>query len=82
MYNFQHKLKALKAKIRTWNKEDFGNICVDKKRLIQDIDLLQQKGMDTGWHVEMKEREKDLLTQLDARERQEEIYWKQKSRVK
>ena len=82
MYNFQQKLKALKAKIRTWNKEEFGNIFEDKKSLIQDIDLLQQKGMDTGWDVEMKEKEKDLLTQLDARERQEEIYRKQKSRVK
>ena len=30
----------------------------------------------------MKEREKDLFTQLDARERQEEILWKHKSRVK
>ena len=38
--------------------------------------------MDTGWYMEKKEREKDLITQLDARERQEEIYWKQKSWVK
>ena len=62
MYNFQQKLKALKAKIRTWNKEDFGNIFYDKKRLIQDIDLLQKKGMDLGWDVEMKEKEAELLT--------------------
>ena len=82
MFHFQQKLKALKANIRTWNKEDFGNIFADKKRLIQDVDLLQQKGMDTGWDVEMKERKKDLLTQLDARERHEEIYWNHKSRVK
>ena len=32
--------------------------------------------------MEMKEKEKDLLIQLDARERQEEIFWKKKSRVK
>ena len=25
MYQFQHKLKALKARIRMWNNEDFGN---------------------------------------------------------
>ena len=68
MYNFQQKLKPLKAKTRTWNKEEFGNIFTDKKRLIQDIELLQQKGMDTGWDMEMKEKEKDLLSQLEARE--------------
>ena len=58
MYNFQQKIKTLKAKILTWNKEDFGNIFSDKKRLIQDIDLLQKKGMDLGWDVGMKEKEK------------------------
>ena len=41
MYKFHQKLKALKDKIHTWNKEDFGNIFEDKKRLIQDIDLIQ-----------------------------------------
>ena len=51
---FQQKLKALKAKICTWNKEDFGNIFEDKKRLSQDIHLIQQKGMDSGWDWEMK----------------------------
>ena len=82
MYNFQHKLKALKANMRMWNKEEFGNIFEDKKRLIQDIHLIRHKGMESGWDMEMKEKEKDLLIQLDARERHEEIYWKQKSRVK
>ena len=38
--------------------------------------------MDLGWDVGMKEKEKDLLTQLEARERSEEIFWKQKSRIK
>ena len=33
-------------------------------------------------HMEMKEREKYLLIQMDARERQEEIYWKTKTRFK
>ena len=68
------KLNALKAKIHTWNKEDFGNIFEDKKRLINEIDLIHQKGMETRWDMEMKEKEKDLLKQLDASERKEEIY--------
>ena len=76
MYNFQQKLKALKAKICTWRREDFGNIFEDKKRLIQGINQIQQEGMESGWNMELKEKEKYLLSQLDARERQEEIFWK------
>ena len=37
MYSFQQKLKALKAKIHTWNKEDFGNIFEDKKRIVKEM---------------------------------------------
>ena len=40
MYIFQQKLKALKAKIRTWNKEDFGNIFKDKKNIVQKMNLI------------------------------------------
>ena len=76
MYNFQQKLKALKAKIRTWNGEDFENIFADKKILIQDLDLIQKEGMETGWDPELKEKKKDLLSQLDSKERKEEILWK------
>ena len=82
MYNFQQNIKALKAKICMWNKEEFRNIFEDKKILIQDIDQIQQEGMESGWNTELKEKEKDLLSQLDSRERQEDIFWKQKSRVK
>ena len=82
MYRFQHKLKTLKAKIRTWNKEEFGNIFEDKKRLINDLELLSQKGMEEGWDEDMQQKEKALWGQLEARERQEGIYWKQKSKVK
>ena len=69
MYSFQHKLKALKAKICTWNKEDFGNIFEDKKRIVQEMTTIQQKGMESGWDLELKEKEKDICAQLEARER-------------
>ena len=74
MYIFQQKLKALKSKIHTWNKEYFGSIFEDKKRLAWDINIIQQKWMDSGWDVEMKEKKKDLFSQLESRERQEEIF--------
>ena len=53
MYRFQQKLKTLKPKIRTWNKEEFSNIFEDKKMLITEIELLSQKGMEEGWDEDM-----------------------------
>ena len=69
MYRFLQKLKALKAKIRTLNMEEFGNIFEDKKRLISELDLINREGMENGWNEDMKAKEKDLRGQLEARER-------------
>ena len=49
MFHFQQKLKALKVKIRTWNREEFGNIFEDKKKLLLELDLINRKGMEGGW---------------------------------
>ena len=69
MYCFQQKLKILKAKIHTWNKEEFGNIFEDKKRLLSEIEIINEKGMEEGSDDNMKLKEKDLLGQLEARDR-------------
>ena len=37
MYNFQQKLKVLKAKIHTLNKNEFGNIFEGKKRIVLEL---------------------------------------------
>ena len=80
MFQFQQKLKALKANIRTWNREEFGNIFEDKKQLLLELDLINRKGMEGGWDEDMKK--KDLMGQLEAREKKEALYWQQKARVK
>ena len=69
MYHFQQKLKALKAKIYTWNREEFGNIFEYKKRLLSKMNLINRKGMEEGWDEDMKVKEKDLMSQIEARER-------------
>ena len=74
MFHFQQKLKALKAKIRTWNREEFGNIFEDKKQLLLELDLINRKGMEIGWNEDMKKIEKELMGQLEAREKQETLY--------
>ena len=51
------------------------------KKLLLELDLINRKGMEGGWDEVMKVKEKDLMGQLEARERHEGIYWKQKARV-
>ena len=50
--------------------------------MISELDQLSQKGMTDGWDKDIHKKEKDLWGQLEARERHEGIYWKQKSKVK
>ena len=80
MYQFQQKMKQLKAKIRTWNKEEFGVIFQDKKLLKIKLEDLQREGMDIGYSDDLKQKEQSILDQLNELDHQEEIYWKQKSR--
>ena len=67
MFCFQQKLTLLKSKIHTWNKEEFGNIFEDKKRLTIELELLSQKGMEEGWDEDMHQKERELWGQLEAR---------------
>ena len=48
MYNFQQKLKVLKAKIRTWNKEDFGNIFLTRKGSFRALTFSRKKKYGPG----------------------------------
>ena len=80
MYQFQQKLRKLKAKLRTWNKEEFGDTFQENKILKDKLEEIQREGMDNGYTDDLKHKEQVLLVQLSDRERQEENYWKQKSR--
>ena len=46
-----------------------------KKKLLNALDLINKQGMEVGWDEDMKSKEKDLMSHLKARERQEGIFW-------
>ena len=79
MYRFQQKLKFLKAQIKRWNQETFGNIFQAQQVLDKEMKSLQQKIIEEGHTEETLEREKLIHSQLEERRAQEEILWKQKS---
>eukprot|EP00253_Pinus_taeda_P011982 PITA_11982 len=82
MHTFQLKLKSLKSQIKRWNKEVFGNILEDKQKLEKEMEDIQQKIILEGRIEESVNKEGIILGRLEERRKQEEILWRQKSRIK
>lgn len=79
---YQHSLtKALsnfRVKVQVWNKEVFGHITQRKKSLLARISGIQRIMVP---REELRVLEADLLSQLNEVLMQEEILWRQKSRL-
>ena len=82
MYKFQQKLKRIKERIEKWNQDEYGNIFVDKKILETRLEEIQNTGMNSSYTSDLQEEEARLCTKIQERERQEEILWHRKSRVR
>ncbi len=59
---FQRKLKALKGKMKTWNKEEFGNIFMEKRKLEERMELIQQKIIWEGRIEALSKEEGSIIT--------------------
>ena len=75
------KLQALKGKIKKWNIEVFGNVEIRNKAWAEELELLDSYEEGRGLSEEEKERRRELVTGLEAFLLQEEICWRQKSRI-
>ena len=82
IWSFQKNLKALKSKIKKWNKEEFGNIFWEKRLLEIRLHEIQTIGINEGYSPALLEEERLVETQLEEREKQEELLWWHKSRIK
>lgn len=45
MYVFQQNLKYIKERLKTWNRESFGNITLEKHKLEQQLEDIQTRTM-------------------------------------
>ena len=75
------KLKDLKADLKKWNKEEFGNLAFRKKKLLTEMmglhvkeELLGLSNKDQIHHIQLKGDIEQLASF-------EEISWRQKSRA-
>ena len=82
MFQFQQKLKNLKQVLKVWNCTQFGNIFENHKRLEQQMSALQQTLILEGRSKEQKHQEQTLWNKIEACKQQEEILWRQKSRIR
>ena len=82
MYRFQQRLKNLKQSLKIWNKHTFGDIFASQQHLANRMSEIQRQIRTQGLTSELKEEEQDITQQLAARKKQEEILWKQKSRIR
>ena len=82
MYKIQQKLKIIKTRLKHWNQHTFGNIFQSQQDLAAKMDALQQRLISSGCTEELDNQEKQLKNQIEEREIQEEMLWKQKSRIR
>jgi len=81
MHTFQLRLKYLKRKIKKWNKEEFGNIQKEQVIIQTKMKKVQQQIINESRSEGLAEEEGLLINKLEERRQQEEILWKQKSRI-
>jgi hypothetical protein len=76
------KLRALKGEIKRWNREVFGNVGARNKAWTEEVEELDRLGEVRRLSEEEMERRRVLVADLEASLLQEEISWRQKSRVR
>eukprot|EP00253_Pinus_taeda_P012157 PITA_12157 len=82
MARFQKKLKFLKGEIKKWNKDNFGNIFKEKESILQELKSIQQRLILEGRTEELAHKEQEMESKLQEQEQQEEVLWRQKSRIR
>eukprot|EP00253_Pinus_taeda_P008458 PITA_08458 len=82
MARFKKKLQLLKGEIKRWNKNTFGNIFREKDKILKDLKNIQQRLILEGRSEELAQKEQEMDAKLLERERQEELLWRQKSRIR
>ncbi|XP_058071211.1 uncharacterized protein LOC131220277 [Magnolia sinica] len=77
--NIYLKLKKTKQLLRVWNREQFGNIFQQIKKVEENLDILDNRIQDD--HSEdLINQSLEIKQKLERLQLMEEIFWKQKAR--
>jgi hypothetical protein len=78
---FSQKLKALKNDLKRWNQKEFGNVEFRMQRVLEELYALDKLEEQRGLAPEEKFRKSEVIRDMENATLQEEISWRQKSRV-
>eukprot|EP00253_Pinus_taeda_P013097 PITA_13097 len=81
MFLLHKRLKHMKLRLKEWNKKDFGNIFVDKKLVEIKLQELNQALITDGFDKGKSEQADKHHQEWEKLCKQEEIFWRQKSRI-
>lgn len=81
MHIFQLNIKALKTKIKIWNKKDLGNIFEAKIILKGQMQFIQHGMIMEGRSPKPIEEEGSNINKLEQHRQQEEILLKKESKI-
>jgi len=82
MFVLSQKLKSLKLKLKTWNKQTFGNVHELVKNAETHLQHIQSQ-IDTSGHSDsLLEQQKLAQINLESALQKEECFWREKANVK
>ena len=81
MFLLHKSIKQIKLRIKEWNKKEFGNIFKARREVEQKLEEINQIIILEGFTMEWKLQADSLQNEWEDRFIQEEIFWRQKSRV-
>lgn len=81
MVVLSQKLKALKCKLKVWNKEIFGYVNSNVQNAMQHLELVQHQIDSVGYSDTLIEQERSMQIDLDKALCFQEQFWSEKSRL-
>eukprot|EP00253_Pinus_taeda_P024711 PITA_24711 len=81
MFLLHKRLKHIKLRLNDWNRNDFGNIFVEKNSVENKMKVLNQALIKNGVDRVKSNQVDKYHQEWDNLCKQEEIFWRQKSRV-
>lgn len=81
LFRIAKKLNILKAKIKIWNKETFGDIFKSKAQIKTEIKEVQDKIQEDGLLEDLGSVKNGLMSKYHTIISNEETFWRQRSRA-
>lgn len=81
MFLLHKRLKHIKLRLKDWNIKNFGNIFVGKKFVENKMQEINQAMIKEGFDKDKNDQVEKHHQEWENLCKQEEIFWRQKSRV-